>query len=36
MWSYLPDIAQQIARDHHAEHLAHLSHGRRCTLTPFR
>ena len=28
MWSYLPDIAQQIVRDHRAGDLAHLSQGR--------
>lgn len=28
MWSMLPDIAAQIARDRNAEALAHLSHGR--------
>ena len=28
MWSYLPDIALQIAHDRRADHTAHLSHGR--------
>jgi hypothetical protein len=28
MWSYLPDIAQQIVRDHRGGDLAHLSQGR--------
>jgi hypothetical protein len=28
MWSLLPDIAQQIARDRHANGDRHLSHGR--------
>ena len=28
MWSYLPDIALQIAHDRRAGDLAHLSHGR--------